>query len=99
MAFRGYLSRRARGPGAAGAEAAVLEPVATRSHVAPRAPPAVRPVVERPEAVRVAAQLHPVPAAVGLRVADGQQQPGQSVDQALSVFTALQLDMALGGYI
>ena len=70
------------GLGAAGAEAAVLEPVAARGHVAPRALPAMRPVVERPAAVRVAAQLHPVPAAVGLRVADGQQQPRQAVGQA-----------------
>src|SRR6266849_4138218 len=99
MAFRGYLSRRARGPGAAGAEAAVLEPVATRSHVAPRAPPAVRPVVERPEAVRVAAQLHPVPAAVGLRVADGQQQPGQTLGQAARGTVQAQPDLAVRGYI
>src|SRR6185295_5011266 len=85
--------------GAAGAKAAVLEPVAARGHVAPRTLPAVRPVVERPETVRVTAQLHPVPAAVGLRVADGQQQPGQTVGQALSVWTALHLDLALGGHL
>src|SRR5207302_10817341 len=83
---------RLAGLGAAGAKAAVLELVAARGHVAPCALSAVRPVVERPEAIRVPAQLHPVPAAVGLRVADGQQQPGQPVGQAPAVFAALQLD-------
>jgi hypothetical protein len=91
--------RPASRPGAAGAKAAVLEPVAARGHVAPGALPAVRPVVERPEAIRVPAQLYPVPAAVGLRVADGQQQPGQPVGQGPAVFAALQLDLAVGGHL
>ena len=41
--------------GAAGPPVPVLELVAARGHLAPRAPAAVRPVVERPEAVWVAA--------------------------------------------
>src|ERR1700719_4060744 len=93
-----YAAGPLAGLGAASAKAAVLEPVAARGHVAPRALPAVRPVVERPEAIRVPAQLHPVPAAVGLRVADGQQQPGQPVGQTPAVFAALQLDLTVGSH-
>jgi hypothetical protein len=41
----------------------------------------VRPVIERPPAIRVAAELQPLPAAVGLSVPDDEQQPEQAVCQ------------------
>src|SRR3984885_15564436 len=79
---RAFVSWAASGElGAAGTQVAVLDPVAARGHVAPGAPAAVRAVVERPPAIRVTAQLEPVPAAVGLRVPDDEQQPEQAVGQ------------------
>src|SRR5262252_10009939 len=58
-------------------EPAVLDPVAAGGHVAPGTCPAVGAVVERPLAIRVAASLQPLPGAVSLCVADGQQQGRQ----------------------
>ena len=66
------------GLGAAGAQVAVLDSVPARGDVTPGPPAAVRAVVERPPAIRVTAQLEPVPAAVGLRVPDDEQQPEQA---------------------
>src|SRR5215472_18776411 len=53
-------------------EPAVLDPVAAGGHVAPGTCPAVGPVVEGPQAVRVAAGFQPLPGAVALCVADRQ---------------------------
>ena len=91
--------RALAGLGAAGAQVPVLELVAARGHLAPRPPAAVRPVVERPAAVGVAAELQPVPAAGGLRVADGQQQPGQAVRQPLGGRPRPEPDLAVGGHL
>src|SRR5690348_10255384 len=89
--------RRLAGPGAAGAQVAVLEPVTARGHLAPRALAAARPVVEGPAAVRVAAQPQALPAAVGLGVADGEQQPGQAIGQA-ALTAGPQSDPAVRGH-
>lgn len=72
------LANRTAAASATCAQVPVLDDVATRRHLAPRAHPTVGSVVEGPAAVSVAADLQPGPQTIALSVADHQDEPEQS---------------------
>src|SRR5271167_1533493 len=59
------------------AELAILDPVATDGHVAPRSATRMGAVVEGPSAVGVPACLQALPGPVTLRVPDDEKEPCQ----------------------